>query len=414
MSLAGLLKKSESTGNHRERERENQRQLKRHRVLKFSLQLLLEDDWTCSNVERGYAHTVGDVTSFSQRKHTVFVRLCHERSDRWRSNFGGSCQSRSPGLFQKSNFGSNSLNSLVICWFIWFRWAPVWWFLSRIVKGNPQGALVHLQRAHAHWKQRERRGASNEEATDGHGRIRKKQDESKLKPIRFYFHIDFNTFRFIYIHIVDSYSIFASYFAKCIQMSLLNRSQIQGYCRPCLGLQRFGQEEENHVASIRCGCLKSMQKSGATHWLWWPVPPWRSFLLGVSENRASTPLYPMVLLIIIPMKNGYVIGNINPTFSDKPFQRLPFWLVVLIHGMVLCSSTQFSAQFEHGAMQKAWSQHFANLPCLHMVYYPYIYIYYILYHIIWNLQTLPCLLLLQDPSGTFTKYVAGQNMTEFV
>ena len=32
----------------------------------------------------------------------------------------------------------------------------------------------------------------------------------------------------------------------------------------------------------------------------------------------STPLYPMVLLIIIPMKNGYFIGNINPTFSEKP------------------------------------------------------------------------------------------------
>ena len=30
-----------------------------------------------------------------------------------------------------------------------------------------------------------------------------------------------------------------------------------------------------------------------------------------------TPLYPMVLLIIIPIKNGYFIGNINPTFSDK-------------------------------------------------------------------------------------------------
>ena len=26
----------------------------------------------------------------------------------------------------------------------------------------------------------------------------------------------------------------------------------------------------------------------------------------------------MVLLIIIPMKNGYFIGKINPTFSDKP------------------------------------------------------------------------------------------------
>ena len=38
--------------------------------------------------------------------------------------------------------------------------------------------------------------------------------------------------------------------------------------------------------------------------------------MGVSEN--SVPLNPMVLLIIIPMKNGYFIGNINPTFSDKP------------------------------------------------------------------------------------------------
>ena len=32
----------------------------------------------------------------------------------------------------------------------------------------------------------------------------------------------------------------------------------------------------------------------------------------------AKPLNPMVLLIIIPMKNGYFIGNINPTVSDKP------------------------------------------------------------------------------------------------
>ena len=38
--------------------------------------------------------------------------------------------------------------------------------------------------------------------------------------------------------------------------------------------------------------------------------------MGVSEN--SAPLNPMVLLIIIPFLNGYFIGNINPTFSDKP------------------------------------------------------------------------------------------------
>ena len=33
--------------------------------------------------------------------------------------------------------------------------------------------------------------------------------------------------------------------------------------------------------------------------------------------KCCVPLNPMVLLIIIPMKNGYFIGKINPTFSDK-------------------------------------------------------------------------------------------------
>ena len=33
---------------------------------------------------------------------------------------------------------------------------------------------------------------------------------------------------------------------------------------------------------------------------------------------SCTPFSPMVLLIIIPFLNGYVIGEINPTFSDKP------------------------------------------------------------------------------------------------
>ena len=41
--------------------------------------------------------------------------------------------------------------------------------------------------------------------------------------------------------------------------------------------------------------------------------------VDLSEN--SVPLHPMVLLIIIPMKNGYFIGNINPTFSDKPMSQ---------------------------------------------------------------------------------------------
>ena len=47
-----------------------------------------------------------------------------------------------------------------------------------------------------------------------------------------------------------------------------------------------------------------------------------TFHLGVSEN--SVPLNPMVIMIIIPMKNGYFIGNINPTFSDKPTLGFPW------------------------------------------------------------------------------------------
>ena len=36
----------------------------------------------------------------------------------------------------------------------------------------------------------------------------------------------------------------------------------------------------------------------------------------------------MVLLIIIPFFNGYFIGNINPTFSDKPiYLGLYFWSI---------------------------------------------------------------------------------------
>ena len=38
--------------------------------------------------------------------------------------------------------------------------------------------------------------------------------------------------------------------------------------------------------------------------------------MGVSENVASTPLYPMVFMIIIPMKNGYFIGNIPNIFRQ--------------------------------------------------------------------------------------------------
>ena len=39
---------------------------------------------------------------------------------------------------------------------------------------------------------------------------------------------------------------------------------------------------------------------------------------GLSENRLNP--YTQWLMIIIPMKNGYFIGKINPTCSDKPMK----------------------------------------------------------------------------------------------
>ena len=42
--------------------------------------------------------------------------------------------------------------------------------------------------------------------------------------------------------------------------------------------------------------------------------------MGLSENRV--PLHPMVLLIMIPMKNGYFIGGI-PHFQTSPNQGDP-------------------------------------------------------------------------------------------
>ena len=51
--------------------------------------------------------------------------------------------------------------------------------------------------------------------------------------------------------------------------------------------------------------------------------------MGLSEN--SVPLNPMVLLIIIPFLNGYFIGNINPTFSDKPTDLYAGWCS--LHGL---------------------------------------------------------------------------------
>ena len=61
---------------------------------------------------------------------------------------------------------------------------------------------------------------------------------------------------------------------------------------------------------------------------------------SVCLKMLCTPLYPMVLLIIIPMKKGYFIGNINPTFSDKPKSVSFHFQTLLLQGdpepAVLC------------------------------------------------------------------------------
>ena len=93
--------------------------------------------------------------------------------------------------------------------------------------------------------------------------------------------------------------------------------------------------------------------------------PWRS-LIGMSRQRCAAdlticrcvwkwlvplnpmvndhypPLKPMVLLIIIPMKNGYFIGNI-PYFQTNPFVKVQGSL----HGLALAWSCQ---RLSHGQL----------------------------------------------------------------
>jgi len=42
--------------------------------------------------------------------------------------------------------------------------------------------------------------------------------------------------------------------------------------------------------------------------------------MGVSENVVY-PIFPMVLLIIIPFLNGYFIGKINPIFRQTQMAK---------------------------------------------------------------------------------------------
>ena len=68
--------------------------------------------------------------------------------------------------------------------------------------------------------------------------------------------------------------------------------------------------------------------------------------MGVSEN--SVPLNPMVLLIIIPMKNGYNMGNIPNIFRQTHME------VFQIHGGYKSSSRRRGNIRPSALFAKSW------------------------------------------------------------
>jgi len=75
------------------------------------------------------------------------------------------------------------------------------------------------------------------------------------------------------------------------------------------------QHESNHLNKDKHRCPQVIKNT-------WINPTWISMIfllshMGLSEN--SVPLHPMVLLIIIPKKNGYNCGY--TPFSDIPFSE---------------------------------------------------------------------------------------------
>ena len=74
----------------------------------------------------------------------------------------------------------------------------------------------------------------------------------------------------------------------------------------------------HHLRHLRRGKVSRCIRSYSQIWL--------------CLKMLCTPLYPMVLLIIIPMKNGYFIGNINPTFSGpNPYSTTVCMILLLEH-----------------------------------------------------------------------------------
>ena len=91
--------------------------------------------------------------------------------------------------------------------------------------------------------------------------------------------------------------------------------------------------QHNFVGSPMYGILIKETQVVGFGWFFWVPDVWMASMSEFSTSKRNSPvspgcvwkcrvpLYPMVLLIIIPMKNCYFIGNINPTFSDKPTEN---------------------------------------------------------------------------------------------
>ena len=56
----------------------------------------------------------------------------------------------------------------------------------------------------------------------------------------------------------------------------------------------------------------------------------KEIMIWVCLKMLCTPLYPMVLLIIIPMKNGYFIGNIQ-YFQTNPYRHFGPFISGILH-----------------------------------------------------------------------------------
>ena len=135
----------------------------------------------------------------------------------------------------------------------------------------------------------------------------------------------------------------ASSFWSC---NMVNRSHFRIHdSGPVPGPALSWRSRRNRGCSTLIDCCSSKT---VVSWRWallqksWPLGiamalAWEA-IYGCVWKQAK-PLNLMVLLIIIPMKNGYFIGKMNPTFSDKPiYLRMRYHKITPKHPWFICTS----------------------------------------------------------------------------